>query len=162
MLLNRARTLAIAAGETRSALRIASEIVSSYQIDPLPALAATFLAAAKLAATPAELAQVTQYGEQLAGEAVAAPSSIKRELMETTVQAARQVSDAPTIKELVRHARQVHKVAEAFADLKQQCAALEKDPQDPQANLALGATTASSNRIGRPGCRCLPGAATPP
>lgn len=139
VLLNRARTLAIAAGETRSALRIASEIVSSYQIDPLPALAATFLAAAKLAATPAQLAQVTQYGEQLAGEAVAAHQFDQaNELMETTVQAARQVSDAPTIKELVRHARQVHKVAEAFADLKQQRAALEKDPQDPQANLALG------------------------
>lgn len=138
-LLNKARSVAVAAGDVPTALRVVDEMVRGYEIDPLQADRITLQEIAAGAGTPSQNVQVAQYAAELLEEAIDAERFDDATFFGNLgLKAARSASSHEMVKSLVQRGKQLQKIVQAADEVKASQAALLKDPNDAGANLALG------------------------
>jgi hypothetical protein len=138
VLLNKARTVAVGAGDVWSARHACEEIVQGYDIDPAQANRATLRALAR-GTNAAQNVQLAQWAAALVEDAAAARDfPAAAELCEAAVAAARKAENADLLKRLVRRSREIQKIVRGLEAVRPQREALAKDPKDPAANLAVG------------------------
>ncbi len=137
-LLNRARLVAVSAGELAAARQVADEMVGQFQIDPQKANMAVLQAVAETAAGP-QNAPVAEFAMTLLEEALADDRfDAAEQLHALAVRAGRKCGDAEMLRRLQQHGKDLQRCRKAFDAIQDCRAALDKDPQDPAANLALG------------------------
>jgi hypothetical protein len=138
-LLNRARLLAVAAGELSTALKAVDELVRNFEVDAARAQRSTLLAVAKTASSPAQRSAVAETGLRLVDEALKADQvDAAVELADVAVDAARKAADRVLLKRAVHRRHDLEKAQAEFAETRAARAKLIADPHDAAANLTLG------------------------
>jgi hypothetical protein len=139
LLWNRARQVAVSAGELQAALRAVEEIVRQFAVDRDQGRRATLMATAATARTSAQQAQVAKFADALMEELMAADQlDGLSEIGRIGVEAARKASDNDLVKRIVRRGKQYQQWVEPYDATRAARATLQKDPKDPEASLAVG------------------------
>lgn len=138
-LLTRARTLAVASGDIRVAMRVVEKLVDSYRIDVSRAELVTLQGLAKSVTSRGQHAQLAEAADSAATRSAArdAPETAL-ELNAIALESARRTGSPELLKRLVLSEKELQANLHEFAQTKPYRAKLEESPDDPEANLALG------------------------
>ncbi len=137
-LLNRGRLLAISAGDIDTARLAIDEIVRRFRIDARDARVSTLLAIIDKATT-SQSGPIAEFGAKLLEEAIAADQfDTAAQVQVAAARAARKFGDTALVKRLDRRGKDLKGIREAFEASQDARAALEKDADDPDANLDVG------------------------
>ncbi|MGD0900572.1 MAG: trypsin-like peptidase domain-containing protein, partial [Thermoguttaceae bacterium] len=135
---NRARLLAIESGDLAATRRVADEMISHFQIDAEKANAAVLKAVAETAVGP-QNATVAEFAVTLLDEAIAGDRfDAADEIHAVALRAARKAADADLVKRLQQRAKEIQRYRAAYDAVQVWKQAIEKDPNNPDANTALG------------------------
>jgi hypothetical protein len=138
-LMSRARSIAIAAGEARLALRVAAEMVNVYQIDASRAALATLQAVAKSSPAEGQEAQLAESAAAMLEDAITRDNlEAAMELGAMALAAAKKSHNTELQKRLVRRGKELQEIRRAAAEAEPFRAKLASNPADPEANLAVG------------------------
>lgn len=139
VLLRMAKEVAVEAAEAETALAAVDEIAGAYDVDAAAMRLGAFLGAAGNARLPEQRKAIAECGIPLIRAAVSEDDYPRADLLRrTALSAARGSRDRELVKEVVSVGREVERAEDSYAQVQQALAALEKDPTDPDANLAVG------------------------
>ena len=140
VLLRIARDAAASAGDARKAMDAADAIADAFQLgDALQMKADTLERTAPLARTPEQSAALATAAVDLAGDAIAldryGPAG---RLADLALEASRKCRHSDFIKRVTTWRKEVEVLRDAYAEVSGEFTALESNPADPEANLAVG------------------------
>ena len=138
-LLQAAGKLAIEAGDAETALAAVDRMGESFELSALAMKFKVLRAVAKKAKQSTQSKAVAQQALKLLDQAVEADEfSMAVELGKLGVRAARKARQQTLVKQLAARVKQAEKLAKVHTEYEQVMATLEKNPGDPDANLAAG------------------------
>jgi len=139
VLLNRARSLAIAAGDLKATLKVVGQMVRGFRIDPASAEQATISAVAAKASTPSQHQQVASMAKELMEEAIATDRlDAAASFGVIALKAARESRNSELAKWIVKRGSELREMRAARALVKSYIETLEKNPDDATANRIVG------------------------
>ena len=126
-------------GDIETALRTADEIAEIYQVDGVKMKMEILDKAVEAARQPAQSRTIADCALTLLDDAVRGDDfDTARQLGELAVAEAHKSHDASLVAEVQSHVQDLDRLAKAYAKVKAANETLEKNPTDPQANLAVG------------------------
>ena len=138
-LLALARDLAASAGESLLILQTVDQLAKEYQIDPLKMKAEAFQLAGSSAPSPQVLAGVMQTARQLIAEAMRQSRyEIAVELGEMCLTGARRLRSRDMVTECSVLLKDINTRKVRYEFAQRALETLQSNPEDPDANLALG------------------------
>jgi hypothetical protein len=137
-LLNRARLVAISSGDLAATRKVVDEMTTLFRINAQKANLAVLQAIAEKAAGP-QNAPVAEFAMTMLDEAIADNRfDLANHLHTIALRAAHKCNDAEILKRLQQQAKQIRRCSKGYEAVQDSIKALEKDPRNPDANLALG------------------------
>ncbi len=134
-----ARDISAQAGEIETALRTVDEIAEIYQVDGVKMKMEILGKAVEAARQPAQSRTIADSALSLLDDAIRGDDfDTARQLGEMAVAEAHKTHDASLVKEAQSHVQDLERLAKAYDKVKAANETLEKNPTDPQANLAVG------------------------
>jgi hypothetical protein len=139
VLLEEAQGIAAEAGDGQTAFQAIDEMAATFQIDPLPRKASALAKFARLARLSVQHFAIMQQAWDLLSRAIAQDDYATAAVLGETALAAVEKSHAGwLLKDFRARTHQVRKLAARYAELDASRTRLQADPQDAEANLALG------------------------
>jgi hypothetical protein len=139
VLLRVARDLAAMVGDADTACRAIDEMARSYRIDAAAMKQETLVAADKGATLSKHFKAISEQSASLMEEAILRDDyELANQMIQAAIAAAKKSRDAGLTGRMTARAGEVEQVAKARIEVKEALVALEKDPVDPKANLAVG------------------------
>jgi hypothetical protein len=133
------RDISAQSGDLETALRTSDEIAEIYQVDAVKMKMEIVEKAAKTARLPAQSRTLAERALTLMDDAAGHDDfDSARRLGDLAAEEAHKSHDASLLAAAQSRAENVDKLAKAYADVKAANEVLEKNPTDPQANLAVG------------------------
>lgn len=134
-----ARDIAAQLGDIEAALQTVDEIAETYQVDRVKMKREILEKAGKVARQPAQSRTIAEHALAVLDDAVRGEDfEAARQLGTLAAAEAHKVHDAGLVAEVQSHLKDLDKLATEYAGVKAANEALEKNPTDPQANLAVG------------------------
>lgn len=138
-LLSRARDIAVAAGNYRTASAAVDEIDATFVVDALKIKTDAATATAKVVRTSGQKKQLVAGVSDLVDKAIVSDRyDIARKAADIEVASARSASDPDLAKAAAVHVQQVHDAEAAFTEARKAMAVLGEKPNDPAANSVVG------------------------
>ncbi len=135
---NRARLLAVESGDLAATRKVADEMILHFQIDAGKANFAVLKAVSETAGAGAD-APVAEFALSLLDEALAADRfDSADEIHAIALHAARKGNDAEIVKRLQQRAKDIQRCRTAYEALLDLTDKIRKDPDNPEANTAVG------------------------
>ncbi len=134
-----ARDISAQLGDVETALRTADEIAEIYQVDLVKMKTEILDKSVETARQPAQSRTIAECALTLLEDAVRGDDfDTARQLGDLAVAEAHKSHDASLVAEAQSHVQDLDKLAKSYAEVKAANETLEKNPTDPQANLAVG------------------------
>jgi hypothetical protein len=134
-----ARDLAVQAADAETALQAIDWMAGVFQIDALEMKAGAIAKLARSARLSAQHQGLATSAADLIDEAIARDNyQAAGQLANVAIAAARKAKEGALAKEIAARKKKIDKAAQAYARLQSALVTLEKDPVDPDANLAAG------------------------
>lgn len=139
VLLDEARTLALAADDLDTALAASSELAKDYQIDLLDEQLTTIERASKSARGKEPLLHIARAASNLIDEAVHEDRfETARGLQAVALSSAQRARDGDLVRDVVADGRRVDRIEQQYLAARSAEETLADDPDDPQANQTWG------------------------
>jgi hypothetical protein len=139
VLLEEAQDMAAEAGDGQIAFEAIDEMAATFQVDALPRKASALAKFARLARLPVQHFAIMQQAWDLLSKAIVQDDyAAAAKLGDTGLAAVEKSHTGWLLKDFRARTHQVRKLAARHAELEASRAQLESDPQDAEANLALG------------------------
>jgi len=139
VLLRVAKDVAAEAGDVETAFEAIEQMAAGYDVDALAGEHRAFLRAASGALLPEHRKAIVEHAVPLIREAVGADDYAAAErLGDAASAAARGIRDAEAVRELTALIKEVKRLERAHEAVGPALAALRENPDDPEANLAVG------------------------
>ena len=134
-----ARDISFQVGDVETALRTVEEIAELYQVDGLKMKMEILGKAVKAARPPAQSRTIAVCALAILDDAARGDDlDTARQLGDLSLAEAHKSHDATLVAEVQSHLQNLDRLAKVNAEVKAANEALEKNPTDPQANLAVG------------------------
>ena len=161
VLLKLARDIALQANDGQTAFQAIDEMAETYQVDALEMksmVLSKFATAARQSLKPKQHISIAEEALKLVDQAVSQDNfTVADQLGKLALDEAQKAGEKELISKVQGRIAEASEIAKVYEDVKAARVKLEKTPDDPEANLAVGRYLCFVKVIGKKGWQCCVG-----